>query len=487
MPEAPKTPLIRPGWGWFLYIALLLAWFVPPRLLAHLSFHTNDLDFGLYSNLVGNLASGHGFYSSILGRSHLGEHFSPIMIFFVPAAWLGVTPWALLLAQGLSAAITVAILTRLAEKKLEPLDPYYRQFFLVLLVLLFLFYRPLLAAWDFQFQPILLGAPLVAAALWAMDAARWRWLWILVPLLLLTRESAGLAVAGLGLVAALRYRRPAAAIALLVIGLALPVILAKWFIPWQRQGVWLEHMNRIEPLFDPPGKGTYFVKLLGPLGFLPLFGWREALGALPNALLNIAVNHRQQYAADLHYDAQLAVFVMLGAIRGVRPLVAWADRLNARRAGRGRWLIAAVVMLALFFQAQWQSSHPIRRYGKFWPQPGQWADHKALAPLAALPEEFLLSADPWIGPHLCGRPGYKTLYHANWHLTLLPGQLLVVRDTDEKARRLARLGWIVPLARHGSLVLLYASGLSDNDRAFVLQQALDAGWERWGRERTTDD
>lgn len=47
-------------------------------------FGMDVFDIGIYSNLAYNLAHGAPFWSSILQKNHLGEHFSPIMAAFAP-------------------------------------------------------------------------------------------------------------------------------------------------------------------------------------------------------------------------------------------------------------------------------------------------------------------------------------------------------------------------------------------------------------------
>ncbi len=456
--------------AWCLYIIALCLWFIPPRILAHLGFQTNDYDFGIYVNLVDNLAAGHGFHSSVLGLNHLGEHFSPIVAIFIPAAWCGVTPWALLIAQGLCAVITIALLTMYAQVELAALPERSRRVGLCVLIGLFLFYRPFIAAWDFQFQPMVLGMPLVAAALVAMQRNRWRWLWILVPLLLMTRESAGLSLLGLAIVAGLRYRRPRMALTLVVAGIVVPLVVIGWVMPHFRVGEWVGHAERVGPLVDLPGKGLYLARLLGPLGLFPLGGWVEALAALPGMLLNMAVGFGKQYSADKHYDAQLAVFLMAAAVQGFQGL----EKKRADFPRVGKIALAAALAVALLSQIQWQSSHPIRRYIKYWPTSENAAIRRALVPLAQLPESYTLSADPALGPHVCERLGYRTLFGGLDAAQLVPGQLIVVRRDDTGVARLLAAGKVSMVAQTSELWLVAETNLTD---AVSLREVLTRdGW-----------
>ena len=91
------------SWPFFLLILALAVTFAAVKCLQHYSFYTNDYDTGIYSNLAWNIAHSHGAYSSILGRSHLGEHFSPIMVVFAPFFYFGAgATYLMLIAQALA-------------------------------------------------------------------------------------------------------------------------------------------------------------------------------------------------------------------------------------------------------------------------------------------------------------------------------------------------------------------------------------------------
>jgi len=312
--------------------------------------------------------------------------------------------------------------------------------------------------------------PLVAAALMAMQRNRWSWLWILVPLLLMTRESAGLSLLGLAIVAGLRYRRWRAAAVLAAVGIVTPLAVLGWVMPHFRSGDWAGHTGRVGPLVDLPGKGLYIARLLGPLGLLPLGGWVELLAALPGMLLNLAVGFGKQYSADKHYDAQLAVFLMAAAVRGFQSL----EKKKTDFPTIGKIAVAAALVIALFSQIQWQSSHPIRRYAKYWPKPGDAAMRAELAALAGLPETWVVSADPALGPHVCARFNYRTLYAGLDVAKLEPGQLIVVRRGDEGVAKLLARGDLAMVAQTAGLWLVAEKSLGDVES--VRGRLAGAGW-----------
>ena len=60
--------------------------------------------------------------------------------------------------------------------------------------------------------------------------------------------------------------------------------------------------TKIDPLFDISGKGIYLLKLLWPLGFLPLFFWRFGILAAPAIGVNLFSGRPEMFSAWFHYD-----------------------------------------------------------------------------------------------------------------------------------------------------------------------------------------
>lgn len=462
---------------------LLCCWFVPPRLLVFTSLHVNDIDFGIYLNLVWNIAHGHGFHSSILHRSHLGEHFSPIMALFAPVSWLGIAPWALLFAQGAAAAMTAFVLLAIAGREMRSVRvAHLRRGILVFLSIVFLFYRPFIEAWDFQFQPILLGAPIIALALRDITEGSARRIWLLAILLMLTRESAGLSVAGLGILLFARRDQRRNAVMLVAAGLISSAIVTAVLIPCFRHGPWEEHMARLAPAHDPWGKVLYAIKLLGPLGFTPVAAWPQLLAAVPGVLLNAASNLKFQYNCEAHYDAQSSVFLMYAAIIGAKKLASSLD-FPHKPAGLAAIVKCAALALALlsvtlYTQIQWQSSHPVRRYARNWPTLESRRIIADLKPIAAIDSTYLLSADPVLGPHLCERHRYRTLYDADWPSRLEPSQIVVIRKKTRDCQDLITTGRLLALCETPQLRLLVVPPTTKEMLAELRRLTSASNW-RW--------
>jgi uncharacterized membrane protein len=93
--------------------AVLAALFVSLKVVEHVGFETTDFDTGIYSNVAWNISHGRGYYSSVLERNHLGEHFSPIVAIFAPLYRIHATALTLLVSQALAVALTFVVLRKL--------------------------------------------------------------------------------------------------------------------------------------------------------------------------------------------------------------------------------------------------------------------------------------------------------------------------------------------------------------------------------------
>src|SRR5688500_3399374 len=279
-----------------------------PKLFQHAGAHTGDLDTGIYSNLAWALTHGEGFTGSVLGRHHLGEHVSPIMLLVAPLYLLWPSAYVLMIIQAGAVALAVVLALRLADIELrragvveeswgDAAAPRARFAACALLIVLFMIYPPLLATLQAQFQPIELGMPMVVGAVMLMHARRDGWLALVTLLLLTTRESAPLSIAGLAIYAAVALRRWKLAIVLLLVAGAWAALSMGVLMPaFRTHGRWA-HVRHLGPWEMWDLKGKYLTAMLLGLGPLPFLG-RRALAAaaagVPGILLNLAVARHKQ-------------------------------------------------------------------------------------------------------------------------------------------------------------------------------------------------
>jgi uncharacterized membrane protein len=384
---------------------VLSAFFIATKLLAHAGFHTG-FDLSTRVGVVASLARGGGFYNPERGVSLLGEHFEPLLIVFAPFFRLGVGTSALLVAQALAGAFTVALGWLLVRDVLRdlPRDPALAA--ALVLIVLYAGYRPFVSAVLYDFHMTTMAAPLLAGALLALRRGASVTLWALVAVLLATRENAGLLLFGLALYAGATLGRWRLALALASVGAAAGLLVTAVVMPLFRDGGW-RHLERLAPLADPGGKLLYLLQLAGLLLFLPLLAPRSLLAALPTTGLNLAVDYPNQYGGAYHYDDQNSLFWLLAAAHGARVVVPylvswWAVRspqLRARLRRATPLLVSAVAVAALAIGVAVVRSHL--------PRASERELAARLEPYLALPEETPIVVDGALRSHFAHRRGYR--------------------------------------------------------------------------------
>lgn len=446
--------------------ALLWLALAVPKVLQHASGNTADLDTGNYHHLAWAVYQGEGFSSSILGRHHLGEHFSPIMLLVGLPYLVWTSAYVILLLQATAVwGAIVLVLWQTGRELLAakvPSEPV-RAVATGAVLVMALLYPGLIATWATQFQPIELGMPLVVGAMLLIGDRRDKWLWPVVILLLMTRESAPLAVAGLGLYAGLGHGRWKLMAVLLIVA-------AIWFgvamglvMPYFRGGTW-GHKKYIGWGADWEDKSLYLAAMLFGFGVLPFLGRRAlaaTLGAVPGLLLNVSVDRYTQYQFLAHYDAQTAPFLMLAAAHGVGWIATKAMAMPRRQGLTVAGVVCVVSVAAgAILSGETGVKGPFVHYDEWWPTPevraalaeGKWLANKYRDAPA-------LTAHHRVGPHVSARPNYVAERmgrgKASWvHFAstrLQPGHILIV---PAHRQPLARSGMKEQVERSGHAKLI---------------------------------
>ena len=383
--------------------------------MQHASGNTADLDTGNYHHLawaIGHLGPAEGFASSVLTRHHLGEHASPVMLLVAVPYLLWPSAHLLMLLQATAVWAAMALVLWQASRELRDagVSPAAaRGMAVVVLLVMLLAYPPLTATWATQFQPIELATPLIAGALLLVHHGRTRWLWLVVPLLLSTRESAALAVAGVGVYAGIGHGRWRLAAALVAVAGAWAVFVMGVSMPYFRGGQEWGHTSYWGPAAAWGEKGPYLGVLLLGLGVFPLLGRRAiaaTLGVVPGLVLNVLVDRPPQYGFAAHYDANTAPFLMVAAAHGMGFV---ASRAEAMR--RGQWAswatFAASIGLAMAAWGVAGTKTVAQRLDEWWPTPVARA---TIAEAVELAEKYGdapgLTAHHRLGPHVAARPRY---------------------------------------------------------------------------------
>ena len=391
-------PLARTPWA-PLAVALAvgggIAWFFR-QVHAHSYFQYGNFDLGIYSNIALNTATGRPFFSSILVRNHLGEHFSPVIALFAPLYALQPSVRWLFAAQCLSFAAVPLILLRFV-RRLEP-DRARADLAALILTAAWMLYPPMQAAMAYPFHPTALAGPFAVLAFIRVHEGRFRAAFPFLLALLLCKENMSLVAVGLGLQALATHRARRPGLLLMAFGAAAGWLLVGFVIPAFREGTW-QHAARLGPLVDVPQKAFYIMGLLLPLAFLPLFGWRGGVAALPLILLNVSTRFPPQYSSGFHYDDVIAPLLLAASAPVVIALV--------QRGAATRWAPAA---LAVAFAAGvcLVPASPLRAVLRQHPPPELIDVRQDLVRLERDHPQARIYAQSHLGPHLL-RPDLRQI------------------------------------------------------------------------------
>lgn len=376
---------------WLLLAAgvLLGVWWAWQR---HAAFRTNIYDLGYYTQTLWNTARGRFFATSLKPDIYLADHFSPVMLLFVPFfRWLP-DPRILLAAQAAAAGTAVIPAYLLLRRR----DPAWAP----LLVVAFLFNPLLHQIIYWEFHEIVLAAPALALALYGVQAKQRRWLLLGAFLALLVREDMPVYVGLLAVYLLLfqaEWRREGAL--LLGISAAWLLLVTGWIMPalgngyshGRRLADSLAGLDAFSRLWQPDRRQAV-VRLLAPLAGLPLLGWGTQILWLPAVLLMLTFAESGVGTLSSWHVAPLLPLLWFGAA-GV--LAGWPRR--ARRAGLLLLLAASLLGYVLWSYAPgggYDDGAPLRLTSR---------ERIGQAIVAAVPPDVSVMAQSGLGAHLAAR------------------------------------------------------------------------------------
>jgi len=405
---APLHASRREAWLlWAVVTPLLATFFAAAKLLLFVNFRTS-YDLRARIGVGGSLARGDGFFNPERGASLLGEHFEPFLVVFAPFFRAGVGAEALLVAQALAGAVTVALAWLLVRDVLRGLPRSQALGGALALVALYAVYRPFLSAVAFDFHATTVAMPLVAGALLALRRGADRALWPLALALLATRENAGLVLLGLALYAGLALGRRRLAWALAAVGAASGLLVTTVVMPAFRTVDW-HHLERLAPLADPAGKLLYLLQLAGLLLFLPLLAPRTLLAAAPTTALNLVVDFENQYSGAFHYDDQNSLFWLVAAAHGTLLAAPATAAWWGRRPERWRVAAAGIARVAALAALLAGGALGAARLQALLPTPEERELRARLRPYLALDDDVPIAPDGALAAHFAHRRGYRKL------------------------------------------------------------------------------
>lgn len=390
-------------------------------ILRHERLNSTVYDLGIKSQVIWNTWQGRWFASTIEVEHYLGDHVQFIFLLLAPLYGLWPDVNILLILQSLLLSLGAIPVFRIARRQLGNRN-LARAFALVYLLM------PIIGFLNrFDFHPITFVIFFLLMTVDMLEAERPVWASFFVFLSLICREEVGFTVFALGLYVILRHKRYALGGTWAAVGLAYSLIAIFVIIPHFRGAgsdsvaryAWLgaDVGQIVRTLLTQPGfvwqehlsesfRQQFLLKLLLPLGFLPLLSPLALAVALPAIVYNLLSEVPSQSSIYFQYLSPAVPFLILAAIQGADRLRRWLPRW--RTVVLLGWLILGVG-IAWFLDNPFTTS--IR--APYYPVYGleEVSNRSAFAEaMALLPPQAEVATMMNYGPHLSLRPEYALFY-----------------------------------------------------------------------------
>ncbi|MFJ7155914.1 DUF2079 domain-containing protein [Streptomyces sp. NPDC101118] len=316
-PEGGPPAARRRDRGPYLLACAFFVAYALQSVLRYRRMETLSWDLGIFEQAIRGYAHLQAPVADLKGPgSHiLGDHFSPVTALLAPFYRVFPTPVTLLVAQAALFALAVLPVTRAATRLLGRARG-------AAVGVAFGLSWGVQRAVDFDFHEICFAVPLIAFALEALLAHRWRAaLWWALPLVLV-KEDLGVTLSAVALLVALRARRtdPRAAwwaLGTAVFGLAAALLVFTVVIPAFNTGGDYGYWDKLAshgPLDGLDTKIRTLLWILVPttgllalrspllLVLLPTLGWRFLSG------------EEHYWSTDWHYNAVLMPVLALALV-----------------------------------------------------------------------------------------------------------------------------------------------------------------------------
>jgi uncharacterized membrane protein len=332
-----------------LYV-LLIFMVLAKTLLSLYSFKWNIYDVGSYSSVVFNLSNGLNF-NSFLQVPATADHFTPSLALFVPFYWITATVHWLTFAKALSYLSAPLVVYFWLNNKTE--KDYCFAISCMFGLWMLLLYKPSVSSRFFEFSPSSLAPPFIILSFFLMEKKRWFLFSITMLFILGLKEHMGVVLTGFGLYRILQ-KNFRTGIIFTTIGLCVTYIMIFHLMPYFRDYQVFGN-TQIAPFQDITGKAVYIVKLLWPLGFLPLIFWRYGVLAAPAIGVNLISGRPGMYSTTYHYDDISSTLLLMSC-----ALILIEKRTILVNLLERKWLKGVFILIIIGLIAQLPAS-PIRK------------------------------------------------------------------------------------------------------------------------------
>lgn len=308
--------------------ALLFIWM---KIVQHIVFWTGAYDLSMFDYAIFNTLKGNFMYTPMLGRSFFSEHFSPILLFFVPIYSLYASPVILLIAQALVTALSGYFLYKLARLEIN------NNLIPILIMIGYLGNKALMEGFWFDFHIELFEPFLVIGAFYFFKVRKNLLYWIFIILAIMCKEDVAIYVFVLGLYLWVFEKNVRLGTSTCIISLLWMILAWKIVIPLSYPETrhishflsrWSDFGNTYAGiaanLIKRPGfllsrlLSKPSIGLFSPLLFLPLFSPSKLMLVIPPLLLNLTSNLQMQANLSLHYSVPIMPFLWIAGVYGLK-------------------------------------------------------------------------------------------------------------------------------------------------------------------------
>jgi uncharacterized membrane protein len=343
-------------------MVLLYALYFSVRTVGvHNGLGTSAYDFGLYDQGIWLMSRGHSPFVTLMGRNLFGDHSSFILVLLIPLYWVFSSTALLFVVQSIVVAIGALPVYWFSRQRLrsEPLAAAMAGVYLL---------HPSISWTNLEnFHPDAALGTLVAFAIWAAYAGKWRWYWVAVVLALSVKEDVAFVLAPLGLWVALKADKKRGLItslaSLFTMALMFLVVMRSftgvafrnsWRIPFGGIGGLLKtaltQPTKLISYLWSEDRPTYIWQMLAPVGFVFLYEPSLALVGFVMLASNVVSTFWYQHQIQYHYSIIIVPCIVMGTV--------WALGKFSRPARK--WVSACIIATSLVCGYLW-SPMPLAR------------------------------------------------------------------------------------------------------------------------------
>jgi uncharacterized membrane protein len=341
---------------WLITLAILLGlailafgWF------RHATYRSRGFDMAYFDQAIWLMAHGHTPFVTVIGRNIFLDHFSPVLVVFVPFYVIHATPIWLVAAQAVALAFGLLALGPLLDE--FHLSPGWRRGLITAYVA-----SPLL--WNaalFDFHASTLATPFLIIGLTASKRDHVKTMAACALAVLLIRDDLGLAVMGMVLMYFSISSRRGARLLLFALAFVWVVVAGRYSQSIDSPAQWQAHYGylgadahealvhllqsvaRLASTAWSAGNGSSLLIWLMALGLLPLLSpVRLLLSTLWLIPLLVSARFSTGVLPTFHHGAVILPFLLLTAAGGIGRLRQGYFRVV------GPWLLAIFVLASLW-------------------------------------------------------------------------------------------------------------------------------------------